>query len=312
MKIEKLVLEVQDNKNKPILLLSSKAYAELVSMHDTQYSKSKEFMYIGEVVKDGNIYLVEHFNIVPQCKNSGAYCETDDEKYATWLQETYPIKERNKVRLHGHSHVNMGTSPSGTDDTNVLNMMKFVDDYFIQMISNNRLVTTFNLYDKQNMLIYKDLEYNIIMENGVLVNTKGEILTGLEDSIKKYKPTYSDKKIIFKEGIYFDWDSKRLIVEDLYITVQDGNKSILTEVFTEDYQKALEKYADNSVITKVTPQATCYPKYDSDYYYEKYGGHGYNGYISTPANIYTPSQKEETKVTKKESKKSKKEDKVKC
>lgn len=244
MIVEKLILNMKDESKKPIIIFTSKAYAELVSMHKTNYSKSLEFMYIGEVLKNENNYIIKHFNIIPQCKNSGAYCETDDDKYAIWLQQTYDIKDRDKIRLHGHSHVNMATSPSGTDDSNVLNMMSFVDDYFIQLISNNKLVTTINLYDKQSMLIYKNLELLILLENGVLIDNKGKIIAGLKESVNDYKPKYTDKKIIFDTGIYYEWKTKKLIIEDSYMTVYVNESVANTKDMSKEYQKDLEEKAE--------------------------------------------------------------------
>ena len=250
MIVEKLILNMKDESKKPIIIFTSKAYAELVSMHKTNYSKSLEFMYIGEVLKNENNYIIKHFNIVPQCKNSGAYCETDDDKYAIWLQQTYDVKDRDKIRLHGHSHVNMATSPSGTDDSNVLNMMSFVDDYFIQLISNNKLVTTINLYDKQSMLIYKNLELLILLENGVLIDNKGKIIDGLKESINDYKHKYTDKKIIFDTGIYYEWKTKKLIVEDSYMTVYVNENIANTKDMSKEYQKDLEEKAEAMIYTQ--------------------------------------------------------------
>lgn len=244
MIVEKLILNMKDESKKPVIIFTSKAYAELVSMHKTNYSKSLEFMYIGEVLKNENNYIIKHFNIIPQCKNSGAYCETDDDKYAIWLQQTYDVKDRDKIRLHGHSHVNMATSPSGTDDSNVLNMMSFVDDYFIQLISNNKLVTTINLYDKQSMLIYKNLELLILLENGVLVDNKGKVIAGLKESVNDYKPKYTDKKIIFDTGIYYEWKTKKLIIEDSYMTVYANESIANTKDMSKEYQKDLEEKAE--------------------------------------------------------------------
>ena len=122
--------------------------------------------------------------------------------------------------------------------------MSFVDDYFIQLISNNNIETTINLYDKQSMLIYKNLELLILLENGVLIDNKGKIIAGLKESVNDYKPKYTDKKIIFDTGIYYEWKTKKLIIEDSYMTVYANESIASTKDMSKEYQKDLEEKAE--------------------------------------------------------------------
>lgn len=59
-------------------------------------------------------FTIEDILVFPQ-KVTGATVTPDDEAYAIW-NATLPPQQRNAMRFHGHSHVNMGVTPSSTDD----------------------------------------------------------------------------------------------------------------------------------------------------------------------------------------------------
>ena len=75
----------------------------------------------------------------------------------------------NSLRFQGHSHVNMGVSPSNTDINHQEVIAKSLcdDDFYIFLIVNKRLDTNFFVYDKKTATTYKDkdISYEILLEN---------------------------------------------------------------------------------------------------------------------------------------------------
>ena len=272
MKIERLTLELEKNTEQPKIKFNSYAYMKLQAFLKTEFAKKYEFMCIGEVVRDKNIYTVMNLHIIPQMKNGSAYCETDDEKYAIWLQENYKPDERKLVRLHAHSHVNMATSPSGTDNDNIYKMMKYVKDYFIQMIFNLKDSITLNLYQREDMLIYKDLPYTVILDNEIEYDPLSNMFTNIKD-MSKYKPCIVNNIVVFTDGLEFDLASqqfyaydKNLIISQYDIFPFDKEKY---DKLIETSQKELKNY-EPTTTTYSTKKGGYKTKEDSDYYEYKY------------------------------------------
>lgn len=279
-------IKILENGKLPIVLFTSKAYLKLLALYNTTWAKTYEFMYIGEIehIKEHNTYVLKNVELIPQVKNSSAYCESDDDKYPIWLQEKYPIKDRKYVRFHGHSHVNMATGPSGTDTQAIYKMMQYVDDFFIQFIMNLKKDYTLNIYNKELNLIYNNVTYNIITEQGYLVDPKTyNIVTNIENAIAI--PEKDNIKI--GDNLFLNLKNFDIITNDGYIKVIKGksitpNKDVLELLTKEAEQTAKDleikfptynSYSYVSSYTKKTNLKDLNDYYDEDDYY-----HGYSGY----------------------------------
>ena len=65
----------------------------------------------------------------------------------------------NSLKAWGHSHVNMGTSPSGQDDRQMDDFAQTVGDYMIRVIANKKGDIRVCLWDYESGLIYEDLPW---------------------------------------------------------------------------------------------------------------------------------------------------------
>ena len=90
----------------------------------------------GEV--DGKeMHLVTDFDIIKQ-EVKAAYVESDEDAVMEFIMNT-PADQRGEWVLDWHSHVNMATSPSGTDWTNYSDMLKArMNQQFPAMIVNKK------------------------------------------------------------------------------------------------------------------------------------------------------------------------------
>ena len=87
----------------------------------------------------------------------------DTEKYATWLMENAEDERFNNIHMQGHSHVNMGTSPSSVDlhhQEDILNMLGD-DDFYIFMIWNKSFASTNKVYDLKKNVLFEDKDITI-------------------------------------------------------------------------------------------------------------------------------------------------------
>lgn len=96
---------------------------------------------------------------------------TDQEKYETWLL-SLDDATFNALRMHGHSHVNMGVSPSGVDlkhqEDTVNNLSS--NDFYLFLIMNKRGEIYVRIFDVEDNTIYEKNDIKIIWENDAKIN----------------------------------------------------------------------------------------------------------------------------------------------
>lgn len=115
-------------------------------------------------------FLVDKILVFPQIV-SGTDVTPNEEAFAAWMQPFFEDDEDDtiqRMRFHGHSHVNMGTTPSGTDDRYQADMLGNIKDYYIFLITNKRAERNIMIYDIANNIFYEkdDVIVDIIQADG--------------------------------------------------------------------------------------------------------------------------------------------------
>jgi hypothetical protein len=151
------------NKPKAKIYIDSDAYLKMMLyIRDT----STEIAWHGTVERQDNIYYIKDVFLYPQIV-TGATVNTDQEEYQNWLMDLTD-EQHNSLRFQGHSHVNFGVTPSGTDTTFYQEILQVLpkDDFYIFMIMNKSGDTTFLIYDLAQNVMYEnaDIEYDIVSE----------------------------------------------------------------------------------------------------------------------------------------------------
>lgn len=147
----------QETPYKPRVLMSAKVYTDILTLvHNFQ----SEIGWQGYVRKQNqNTYVIEEILVYPQ-RVTGTTVEDDHEKFAAWIGQI-PIDNLNRIRLYGHSHVNMSVYPSGTDLQQFETYKSQTDDFYIMMIVNKRNEFRIDIYDKTTDKHYVGCEYLI-------------------------------------------------------------------------------------------------------------------------------------------------------
>lgn len=172
----------------PELYMTAEAWAKMKIIVECS---SEEVAWHGTVEKyDSHKYLISDVELYPQTV-TGVTVVTDDEKYATWCAKM-PAAKMNKIRFQGHSHVNMGTTPSGTDTTYYDQLLQIIpdDDFYIFCIYNKRGDSTWIVYDMAQNIVFEDKD----LKHPKLVDKKGNVLaeqikTDIEKYVEKPKTT---------------------------------------------------------------------------------------------------------------------------
>lgn len=125
-----------------------------------------EVQWHGIVNKVGDAkWIVEDILVFPHTVTS-VTVTSDQDKYEEWLS-SLPDDVFNHIRFHGHSHVNMGTTPSGVDNQvrdNILQQMSAEDDepYYIFCIFNKAGVVNSIIYDVGGNMLYENKDIDVL------------------------------------------------------------------------------------------------------------------------------------------------------
>lgn len=129
-----------------------------------------------------NEYIVYDIKVYPQVV-TGATVNTDQAEYEKWLMD-FEDEDFNNIRMQGHSHVSMSTSPSGVDLTHQQRIIEQLtgDMFYIFMIWNKRLENTTKIYDMRKNIFFepKDISVELLDEN----NSLSEFLRQAKDTVK--------------------------------------------------------------------------------------------------------------------------------
>lgn len=163
--------EVKDDR-KATITFSAQAYMKIFALVHT-YSTEVEWHGVVERTA-ADAFYIKDILIFPH-KVTGATVISDQIEYEKWL-DTLDNDTFNALRFHGHSHVNMGVTPSGVDMTyrhNILNNFgtpsATSDLFYIFLIFNKKGDISGEIYDLQNNALYSKStntdEINIVVED---------------------------------------------------------------------------------------------------------------------------------------------------
>ena len=131
-------------------------------------------------------YYITDILIYPQ-EVTGATVNTDQEKYQTWLMN-HDDEVFNNIRMQGHSHVNMSTTPSSVDTSLYDRILDQLDDdmFYIFMIWNKKGEKTIKIYDLAKNILFETDDCKVeVIDDG----------TGIEKFL-------SNAKEMVKERVY--------------------------------------------------------------------------------------------------------------
>lgn len=166
-------------KDKATVIFSRIAWEKQVRLVDEFSSEVGWHGLVRRDPDDATKFYIDDLITFPQ-EVTGATVTPTQGEYDRW-NAMLPPEQRNTMRYHGHSHVNMGTSPSGTDTTfqkdiiGRLNgdgftpeerqrMMEELGDsaFYIFMIWNKRREHYARIFDLYNNIEYGTSEVDIV------------------------------------------------------------------------------------------------------------------------------------------------------
>ena len=194
---ESMSVEAIDSSFIPGIHITQKAYEKMMALVDNCEYEIAWFATV-DVSEDGKLLTVEDTIFVPEQKVTGVTVGIKEESMSNlfkYLRETYGVDKaieiNNKMRLWGHSHVNMGVSPSGTDTNQ---MKEFTLDYvegnpyFIMIILNKHKAIHVTLLDMRAKMKYVNAPYTL--DNSVDPEIDAWAKEQIESNVEKYVYVY--------------------------------------------------------------------------------------------------------------------------
>lgn len=245
---------VEDTK--ATLKITELAWKKITALVD---ECSKEIAWHGTVHKDRNTYTIEDIIVFPQTV-TGATVTTDETEYSMWLaQQTDEVF--NHLRFHGHSHVNMGVSPSGTDLTYQSDMLKNVKDFYIYAIFNKKGANWCVIYDVEDNIVYEDSD--------IILDTPDTSATAwAKEQMEQYVQTYTPTT-------YRGSASSSISTATHQQTEEEAASSYTEEFINRYYDKSGKKKSQQELEEEEMNERFHQQTFD-DYYGGVYGG-GYGG-----------------------------------
>ena len=147
------------DNSKALVCIAAEAYKKIIALV-TEFSDEVGWhgtvSRAGNSKSDSNEFIVEDIFVYPQ-EVTGSTVTTDQEAYTKWLYEL-DDDVFNNLRMQGHSHCNMGVSPSGVDDKHREQILEQLepDMFYVFMIWNKSLKVNTLVYDMANNILYED------------------------------------------------------------------------------------------------------------------------------------------------------------
>lgn len=146
-------------------------------------------------------FLVDDILVYPQTV-SGATVDFDTAGVAKWKMENYDDERMHRLFLHGHSHVNMGVSPSSTDkehQRDILDMLN-PDQFYIFTIMNKSGGRYLVIYDLLANTLFEQADIKVTIlksENGIL-----QFVSDAKELVKNEMPKANVTYPTYYEGVY--------------------------------------------------------------------------------------------------------------
>ena len=179
---ERITLDLDTSDEKAELIFTPTAWIKMKALVEEFSTEVEWHGLVRRAAK--NVFVIEDIlNFAHEV--TGATVTSDQEAYNKFI-DSLPDEVFDKMKMHGHSHVNMGTTPSSTDmeyRKNVVNNTGAPtpehDEFQIFVIWNKRDDHEAQIYDLTNNILYgvKDIIIKVGFEDG----------TTLKDFIKEAK-----------------------------------------------------------------------------------------------------------------------------
>lgn len=209
---------------------------------------NKEIGWLGKVQREDMAFIIHDVYLFKQQVHATT-CEISPEGLSDFAMEVLTTDPENgmdivnNLRLWGHSHVNMGVSPSGQDNTQVEGF-KENNPFFVRVIANKSGEMEFAIYDFENAITYKNVKWREYRynEHELQEQIKAEI------ALKVSEITYTVPKATYEYGSTYNYKTKTWSANPAPKVEQTSLPRVSVEVVPEyreeEYERLTYLYGD--------------------------------------------------------------------
>ena len=238
------------NTIKPLVIYTPTAY---IKAKELVKNNSNEIGWHGIVTRKNNTFIIRDIIVFPQVVTS-ATVNPDQIKYQEWLM-SQPDDIFPNIRMHGHSHVNMPTHPSGTDMAyrEAILTMLGKDDFYIFMILNKRDEVEISIYDLATNFIYETADIQIEVMLSKQTTLKSFIKEASAQTTMYSPPSYITPTNYVTPAGYKVYDEDAMTGEAYYNNYRNTGMTVneyLTREFEKEYAQNKKSKKDKNKVQK--------------------------------------------------------------
>ena len=143
----------------PYVLIHTKALQKMFVYTD---ECADEVGWLGTAYREGNeIHITDTFLFEQEVHATTTEITPEGlEKFGTeLLTQENGVEVWNNLKMWGHSHVNMGITPSGQDDKQMVEFSQIGHDWFIRLICNKKGDLGIDVFDYEEGIVYKNVPW---------------------------------------------------------------------------------------------------------------------------------------------------------
>lgn len=151
----------------PELYIENKA---MNKMEEYIRQSDLEIGWLGSAIKENGTYIIQDVYLFKQEVHSTTTEITTEglnEFAMELLEQENGMELWNNMRVWGHSHVDMSTSPSAQDNQQMDVFLENNNDFFIRIIANKKGDYNINIYDYEIGIEYERVPYSVKYDNEV-------------------------------------------------------------------------------------------------------------------------------------------------
>jgi proteasome lid subunit RPN8/RPN11 len=189
----------------PSVVFDQRAYEWIRAIVDQHDSEVGFYAFVDR--RDDNSFFIRDVYYPKHDLVSGATCEISPEGQ-TDLMVSLVEKDREddivNLKVWGHSHVNMGVTPSGQDHNQAVDMAKSNGDYIVRLIVNKRREIGISIYDYANNLIFDEVKHTIAQSNDERISSaRIEMILNVIDTVENKNEAINQINDIIEENYFY-------------------------------------------------------------------------------------------------------------
>lgn len=194
------------------VLISPEAITKMASYVE---QCADEIGWLGTAYREGDTIKIEDVYLFEQ-EVHATTTEITPEGLSSFAEELLSSGEAgielwNNLKVWGHSHVNMGITPSGQDNSQMETFKEGGHDWFLRLIANKKGELKIDLYDYKNSIIYLDLPWSEYLseEEEAILHQIEKLYSILDKHQDQRKKSYEE---VIKE------EMKQKVKKKIYLT----------------------------------------------------------------------------------------------